>query len=290
MNVVFNNFLIDQNAILISGGYDGNSRLTNIEVIGDSDTKLPPLPEGNSAHSMVITNNNELMILGGNCDDEKQCYKLVNGKWQKQNPLTQPRKWAVRIVMPNGIYCFGGEGNRCTSDFLPNGQNEWQTGPEVPWPGIDHGHGVAISVKELLLVGGVGTENKMLKFNIERQEWSEIGSLLQERSSHSCFFYNENVIVTGGFDGYKWLKSTEIIKLSNWTPKKAGDLNVQRSHHGMGIVDINGKSKLIVFGGWNGSHLDSIEEWDEVTETWSMSNMKLSEPKNRFGYCQLPQS
>ena len=41
----------------------------------------------------------------------------------------------------------------------------------------------------------------------------------------------------------------------------------------MGIVDINGKSKLIVFGGYNGSYLDSIEEWDDETKTWSMSTM-----------------
>ena len=78
--------------------------------------------------------------------------------------------------------------------------------------------------------------------------------------------------------------------MSNWTSKKAGDLNVQRYGHGMGIVDINGKSKLIVFGGNNeSSYLDSIEEWDEDTETWLMSTMKLSEAKQAFGYCQLPQ-
>ena len=34
--------------------------------------------------------------------------------------------------------------------------------------------------------------------------------------------------------------------------------------------------------------LDSIEEWDEESETWTMSTMKLSEAKCNFGYCQLP--
>ena len=61
----------------------------------------------------------------------------------------------------------------------------------------------------------------------------------------------------------------------------------------MGIIDINGKSKLIAFGGSRRikreHDLDSIEEWDDVRESWSMSTMKLSEAKSRFAYCQLPQ-
>ena len=105
-----------------------------------------------------------------------------------------------------------------------------------------------------------------------------------------CFLYNGNVLVTGGYDGQYASKSTEIIDLSHWTSKKAGDLNVERASHGMGIVDINGKPKLIVFGGWNGSScLDSIEEWDDDTYSWSLSTMKLSEAKELFGYCQFPQ-
>ena len=58
----------------------------------------------------------------------------------------------------------------------------------------------------------------------------------------------------------------------------------------MGIAHINGKLKLIVFGGHNpyNKNLDSIEEWDDESETWIMSTMKLSEAKRVFGYCQLP--
>ena len=130
------------------------------------------------------------MTLGGDYSDKKQCYKLENGSWKKQSRLAQPRKSAVAIVMPNGIYCFGGFDSPCTCDFLPNRQSHWQTGPAVPEPGITRGHGVAISKTELLLVGGWKTENRMLKFNIERQEWSEVGSLLDGKYSHRCFFYN----------------------------------------------------------------------------------------------------
>ena len=60
----------------------------------------------------------------------------------------------------------------------------------------------------------------------------------------------------------------------------------------MGIVDINGISKLIVFGGtgdnWKSS-LDSIEEWDDDKKTWSLTTIKLFKARCNFGYCQLPQ-
>ena len=123
---------VGQQTIISSGGY-GNGNISNLEAIGESDIILPTLPEVNSARSMVITNNNELMTFGGYAGDEKQCYKLETGNWRKENPLTQRRNFSVGIVMPNGIYCFGGSAESpFTSDFLPNGQSEWQAGP----PGV----------------------------------------------------------------------------------------------------------------------------------------------------------
>ena len=228
------------------------------------------------------------MTLGGGHGDSKQCYKLVNDKWQKQTPLTQPRMFAVGITMADGIYVFGGKDSPLTSDFLPNGQSEWQAGPAIPEPGIKYGHGVAISPTELLLVGGMETMKKILKYNIESRTWTDMGSLLQGRHTHKCFFHGGNIVVTGGYGG-GYLKSTEIVNVSDGTSRKVGDLNVARDNHGMGVACINRKSKLIVFGGYNqdDKYLDSIEEWDEENETWTISTKKLSERKGYFGYCQI---
>ena len=43
------------------------------------------------------------------------------------------------------------------------------------------------------------------------------------------------------------------------------------------LIYINGPCKPNVFGGDNGSYLASIEEWDEDSEMWKTSTMKLSE-------------
>ena len=241
-------------------------------------------------HSMLITNNDELMVFSYN----KQCHKFENGNWQTQN-LSQQISFGIFISMDDGIYCFDGR----DSHFLPNGKNEWQKGPAVPEPGISYGHGVAISPKELILVGGLNPYSQILKFNIESQKWTEFGCLHQERRGHRCFFFNGKIVVTGGFvrESLKSteiidvniLKSTEIIGVYQIISRTAGDLNTARDSHGMGIVTINGEAKLIVFGGRSRDGLtDSIEEWDDNSETWKMSSLKLSEPKYDFVYCQLP--
>ena len=129
---------------------------------------------------------------------DRECYKLMNGSWQKQNPLTKKRSNAVTIVMSSGVFCFGGNSSPCTSDFLPNGLNVWIAGPEVPNPGINGGHGVAISHKELLIVGGEKTNLRMLLYNIKSQKWREVGSLYQRRIGPRCFVHNGKVIITGG--------------------------------------------------------------------------------------------
>ena len=49
----------------------------------------------------------------------------------------------------------------------------------------------------------------------------------------------------------------------------------------MGVVTINGKDRLAVFGGHDGrNELDSVELYNIQTEKWETSDFKLSEGKS----------
>ena len=62
-------------------------------------------------------------------------------------------------------------------------------------------------------------------------------------------------------------------------------MNSKKDDHGMGVVSINGKFRLAVFGGWDGrSYLDSVELYNTKTEKWEMADFKLSEQKVGFGF------
>ena len=59
----------------------------------------------------------------------------------------------------------------------------------------------------------------------------------------------------------------------------------KRYHHGMGVVTINGKDRLAVFGGYNGrKNLDSVELYNTQTEKWETSDFKLSKARSDFSF------
>ena len=62
-------------------------------------------------------------------------------------------------------------------------------------------------------------------------------------------------------------------------------MNSKRSGHGIGVVSINGKDILAVFGGFNGKNfLDSVELYNTQTRKWETSDIKLRKPKRHFGF------
>ena len=111
------------------------------------------------------------------------------------------------------------------------------------------------------------------------------------RISHSCAILNEEIIVSGGLIGRgKVSTSTEIISLSSGTSSISSDLNIKRYGHGMGIAYVGNQSKLLAFGGSNHKdlNLDSIEEWNESSKSWNLSELTLSDGKSYFGHLSIP--
>ena len=66
----------------------------------------------------------------------------------------------------------------------------------------------------------------------------------------------------------------------------------ERFGHGIGVVTINGKEKLAVFGGSEEfvfpkelvKHLDSVELYNAEAGKWEPTDIKLNEPKEYFGF------
>ena len=255
---------------------------------------------------MVITNEREVMVLGGALAADvptKMCYILKNGQWIKHSVLPEFRIYSSAITMPQGIYIFGGsripfpkpvvleKASFSTSNFLPNGSTEWQNGPKMPYPGNHCAHAVAISNDEILFTGGLGLNvSRVMKYKISTDKWTH-SKLIRPRWHHSSAVYGDNVIISGGTYGNQIpLDCTEIYSISNGTLRLGGNLNFARRGHGMGIIHVNGESKLIAFGGCgfiNNTviNLSTVEEWNVETESWTVSNLTLSEPRWSFSYC-----
>ena len=58
----------------------------------------------------------------------------------------------------------------------------------------------------------------------------------------------------------------------------------------MGIITINDIPTLVIFGGELGfkNNTDTVEVWNENTESWIMSDEKLQTEKSKFGFISVP--
>ena len=187
--------------------------------------------------------------------------------------------------------------HQLTSDFLPNGSTVWEKGPNIPEPGFQVGSAVVISDTEVVLTGGIGCGGKrIMKYNTITNEWQNLKDLRVARRFHSAIFFNGKIILTGGYryvpGDWKTVPSTvldltEIYDIEKECSEMAGNLNIKRQDHGIGIIKKNGKSTVIAYGGISsdGESLSSIEEWNDKEKKWVVSQLTTKEPKHTFGFC-----
>ena len=137
------------------------------------------------------------------------------------------------------------------------------------------------------MIGGGDTEERIVSFHVESHTFQVLPFQMSVgRWGHRCAFIpNTNkIMITGGYcDGS--LDSTEILDTEDGSVTMASPMNSKRSGHGIGVVSINGKDILAVFGGFNGNKfMDSVELYNTQTRKWETSNIKLREPKRHFGF------
>ena len=256
---------------------------------GPKGCSIPDLPEAVYYHVLLLTSNSENILSCGGYSSNKNCYNLdiVGQRWNQHSTLTKERSYSTAVTMLNGVYIFGGTKSPTTSDFLPKNNNRvWQAGPIIP-NGFKNGCGLKISPEELLLIGGEGTEDRIMSFNTRTNLFLTLGSLQQGRYHHSCVLLNNSILVVGGYSrGY--LSSTEIIPLANGTPRYGGNLNTARRYFGLATIGGHYK-KSISFGGYDGSNkLSTVEEWDEDTAQWKLAPYSMEEGKYSFASLAVP--
>merc|ERR1712008_433116 len=139
-----------------------------------------------------------------------------------------------------------------------------------------------------LLIGGEGTEDRIMSFNTRTNLFSTLGSLQQGRYHHYCALLNNLILVVGGYSG-GYLSSTEIIPLANGIPRYGGNLNTARGNFGLATIGGHYK-KTISFGGYDSgsNRVSTVEEWDEDTEQWNLAPYSLEEGKNSFASLAVP--
>ena len=282
--------------IIVSGGFRINNdvgiKFPTVEVLaGDLGTKkLPNLPEDICSSSMV-EHNGKILLCGGQ-NNLKNCLQLHHGTWEKHSTLHEERALHSVVKTKQATFLFGGFYKAFTYEYLPKDSNTWFMGKSRIPGGFFNGCAIAVELQnEILLIGGTRTEKRILSFNVNDHTFRELPFHLNVgRDRHSCAFIpnTKKIIVTGGYKSTSnFLNSTEIIDTENGIVTMTEcPMNSARFGHGTGAVTINGKERLTVFGGrqdWF-TWVDSVELYNDKTEKWEVSSMRLNEPKGSFGF------
>merc|ERR1711899_533787 len=290
--------------IVITGGSRSNEISLGIDFFNTSEIlngpegcTMPDLPEGhNWGHNMIMTANNDILTCGGaNPAYKQKCYRYekTSRTWNPHSDLKQERYYAASITMPNAVYVFGGSESYNTYEYLENDGNVWQEGKTSIPGGFNRGCVVKLNNNELALVGGTGTESRIMKFNTATKVFTENwGRLKQPRRDHACVTLGNSILVVGGFGDGGYLASSELINIEDGRQSETdvGDLNSER--YKFGLVSLGGNTKkILAIGGTRvGTDLDSVEEYDGNTGQWKNVTMKISEKKRDFGYLAVPSS
>ena len=278
-------------------------RIFPMDIInGEQRTKqLPNLSKEICDSSMVF--HNGLVLLCGGTQNYQNCLQLDQGIWKKHSTLNEIRVGHSAVATQTATFIFGGFypnlNARMTYEYLPKDSTTWLKGrTEIPG-GFYFGSAIAVkSEQEIWLIGGTGTQKRILSFNVTHHTYQELPLQLNVgRYKHRCAVIpNTNkIMITGGMDSYNgYLYSAEIIDIDDGNVTLAAPLNNRRSSHGMGVVHINGENKLIVFGGQDKFNhymqvkLDSVEIYNTQSNEWETTNIKLQDCKSRFGFVTIP--
>ena len=75
-------------------------------------------------------------------------------------------------------------------------------------------------------------------------------------------------------------------------------MEVARSYHGLGIIQIKNIQTLVSIGGKHNpsqkyggkwKRLNSVEVWNQNLKTWNLStNLEITESKDEFGFMNVP--
>ena len=221
----------------------------------------------------------------GGRNNKRKCLQLDHSTWTNHSSLNVARVGHSTVTTKSATFLFGGIYSRKTFEYLLNGSNIWLMGKkEIPGNGFYAGCAIAIkSEEEILLIGGLDTQDRILSFNIKDHTFRELQTRLNVgRVGNRCAFIpkTKKVMITGGC----YLNSTEILDTESESIINSNPLNSKRCNHGMGILTVDGEDKLVTYGGENNGYINTVEIYNTQTEEWETTDIKLKVPRAVFGF------
>ena len=148
--------------------------------------------------------------------------------------------------------------------------------PDLPIP-LDYHRTLKINNFVYCIGGRTNTlkeTNKVFSLNLNEADmkWNKMAKIKNKRYHHGAAVFNDTLVICGGYDGKKWLSSSEAYdaKLNKWN--QISSLKQTRAANQLATCD----GCLYTIGGYNGNnYLSSVERLDGLNHSWkSVSSMQ----------------
>ena len=278
---------------LIIAGYNREKFSAEIINRGSKISKSINIPRSQEGCLMTQLNESILLIRGR---FERKCFQLIKGQewsWKYHSTLNQNRSGASLVSTNKTKFVFGGRGiYDSTYEYLPKHCRTWILGKTKIPNGFRDGGAIAVkSEQEIWLIGGWNNEKRILCFNVNDHTFEELPLKLNiGRTNLKCAFIpgTGKVMIAGGYSE-KFLNSSEVLDPEDGSITLTSPMKSKRADYGIGVVTINGEDKLALAGGLNigGNFLKSVEIYDEKTQKWKRTNIKLNTEKSGCGFMSI---
>ena len=235
-----------------------------------------------------------------------ECIVLKGGTWSQHSRFNENRFSASLASTPSATFVFGGWKAPYTYEYLTKDSSTWVVGKEVIRAGFHWGSAVTVSDDEIWLIGGSLSEfyhptSRITSFDTIKHAFSYLDvQLIEGRFGHRCAIVPETntIMVTGGMNNEGDIeRNTELIDVRNRSVTSGPKLNNRRTDHGIGVLKVDGKERVCVFGGRQRHEdpdetdplplLDSIEVYYPEEQMWKVADFTLGQPRKEFAFTTI---
>jgi N-acetylneuraminic acid mutarotase len=206
-------------------------------------------------------------------------YSLENQTWSEADTMYCGHSAGTSATFNGKLYVFGGytynssnRSNELTAvvECYDPDAEKWDS--VCIMPEAFKGSAAVVFKNSIFILGGesqLSVSNSIYEFIPSSSSWVFAGRLMQPRSFHQAVLLNEEIYITGGWDGMGTIiKSTEVFT-PGFTNTSSGS-KMNRARCNFCAVEIDGR--IYAFGGIDetGNVENGIELFDTKTSAWTV--------------------
>ncbi|MCE3050922.1 hypothetical protein HAX54_048520 [Datura stramonium] len=267
-NVIELDDIVNNESIILAGGYDGDSWLSALDSYSPSNDVLKSLKPMSSVRSCFAIANlsGELYVFGGLSEsmwyDTVESYNLADNKWTAHPRLNKRNGNLSGATLKDKIFAIGG-GNGIVS-FSEVEMYDPQR--------------FALAAAELngalYAVGGYDGVNYLAtaeRFDPREHAWTKIESMSTKRGSHVLVPLREKLYAVGGYNGSRTVPSIEIYDPRRGSWMIGEPMNYSRGYPAAAVLN---ESIYVIGGQSNNELVDVIERYKEG-QGWQTINSRV---------------